>query len=99
MNYLNKPYINLHLIFNFNQFFFKPADTGLFIVHWRQFKRGKSMQHEEISQRHININILHSTTIISSVHFQYLKSERVKQLDLLIGLSLVHAASQLLASF
>ena len=30
---------------------------------------------------------------------QHLKSERVKQLDLLIGLSLVQAASQLLASF
>ena len=40
-----------------------------FIVHWRQSKRGKSMHHEEISQTHININTLHSTTIISVVHF------------------------------
>ena len=67
MNYLNKRYINLYLIFNFIQIFKKPADTDLFIVHWCQSKRGKSMHHEEISQTHINT--LHSTKIISIIHF------------------------------
>ena len=62
MNYLNKRYINLYIIL-------VVADADLFIIHWRQSKRGKSMHHEEISQRHININTLQSTTIISLVHF------------------------------
>ena len=77
-----------------------PADTDFFIVHCCQSKRGKSMHHEEISQRHININTLHSTTIISLVHFSTRsKVKELNNVDLLIGLSLVQAASQLLASF